>query len=145
MKDKLGCRSHMFEGSFFSARCAYKKLSELCAGTPNRHILNQAPRQTRMVSWLSAYGAHYAPAVKCVEVHLLEVFTWHLSNLSLYSTPSEPGYLPVCALIKFIQGATSEGAPAQSQREGADMLPNLKKQFCTKYGILSVQTPHKLV
>ncbi len=145
MKDKLGCRSHMFEGSFFSARCAYKKMSELCAGTPNRHILNQAPRQTRMVSWLSAYGVHYAPAVKCVEVHLLEVFTWHLSNLSLYSTPSEPGYLPACALIKFIQGATSEGAPAQSQREGVDMLQNLKKQFCTKYGILSVQTPHKLV
>ena len=98
MKDKLGCRSHMFEGSFFSARCAYKKLSELCAGTPNRHILNQAPRQTRMVSWLSVYGAHYAPSVKCVEVHLLEVFTWHLANLSLYSTPSEPWYLPVCAL-----------------------------------------------
>ena len=145
MKDKLGCRSHMFEGSFFSARRAYKKLSELCAGTPNRHILNQAPRQTRMVSWLSAYGVHYAPAVKCVEVHLLEVFTWHQSNLSLYSTPSESGYLSAYALIRFIQGATSEGVPAQSQREGVDMLQNLKKQFCTKYGILSVQTPHKLV
>ena len=129
MKDKLGCRSHMFEDSFFSARCAYKKLSELCAGTPNRHILNQAPRQTRMVSWLSAYGVHYAPTVKCVEVHLLEVFTWHQSNLSLYSTPSEPGYLPACALIKFIQGATSEGVPAQSQREGVDMLQNLKNNF----------------
>ena len=70
MKDKLGCRSHMFEGSFFSARCAYKKLSELCAGTPNRHILNQAPRQTRMVSWLSVYGAHYAPSVKSFEEQL---------------------------------------------------------------------------
>ena len=54
MKDKLGCRSHMFEGSFFSARCAYKKLSELCAGTPNRHFLNKAPRPARMVIWLSA-------------------------------------------------------------------------------------------
>ena len=132
MKDKLGCRSHMFEDSFFSARCAYKKLSELCAGTPNRHILNQAPRQTRMVSWLSAYGVHYAPTVKCVEVHLLEVFTWYQSNLSLYSTPSEPGYLPACALIKFIQGATSEGVPAQSQGEGLDMLQNLKKAILHK-------------
>ena len=116
MKDKLGCRSHMFEGSFFSARCAYKKLSELCAGTPNRHILNQAPRQTRMVSWLSVYGAHYAPAVKCVEVHLLEVFTWHLANLSLYSTPSEPGYLPVCAL-ESLQREPQAKAPQLRARE----------------------------
>ena len=72
MKDKLGCRSHMFEDSFFSARCAYKKLSELCAGTPNRHILNQAPRQTRMVSWLSAYGVHYAPLSNALKYTFLK-------------------------------------------------------------------------
>ena len=134
MKDKLGCRSHMFEGSFFSARCAYKKLSELCAGTPNRHILNQAPRQTRMVSWLSVYGAHYAPTVKCVEVHLLEVFTWHLANLSLYSTPSEPGYLPVCALENLHrEPQAKEPQPRARERVQTCIIPQKSIRHSIKY------------
>ena len=111
MKDKLGCRSHMFEDSFFSARCAYKKLSELCAGTPNRHILNQAPRQTRMVSWLSAYGVHYAPTVKCVEVHLLEVFTWHLSNLDFTESPQNLG-ICLFVLLKIDKGSHKRRSPS---------------------------------
>ena len=47
---RLGCRSHMFESSFFSARSAYKKLLELCAGTPNRHFLRRLLVQ---LGWLA--------------------------------------------------------------------------------------------
>ena len=49
-KEKLGCRSHMFESSFFSALCAYKKLLELCAGAPNRHFLRRLLVQ---LGWLA--------------------------------------------------------------------------------------------
>ena len=96
-KEKLGCRSHMFESSFFSALCAYKKLLELCAGTPNRHFLNKAPRPARMVIWLSAQGVHFLPPVKCVEVHLIECASRHQANLSLYSKLSAPRYLQLFA------------------------------------------------
>ena len=99
---RLGCRSHMFESSFFSARSAYKKLLELCAGTPNRHILNQALRQTRMVSWLSAYGAHYAPAVKSFEEQLQSRKAKNASDKSrLYGQVYEPRLYELMCITNF--------------------------------------------
>ena len=104
MKDKLGCRSHMFEDSFFSARCAYKKLPELCTGTPNRHILNQAPRQTRMVSWLSAYGVHYAPTVKSFEEQLQSRKAKNASDKSRFYDQVYAPHLYVSMCITNIEG-----------------------------------------
>ena len=69
-KEKLGCRSHMFESSFFSALCAYKKLLELCAGTPNRHFLRRLLVQLGWLAGCPCEAYTYCPLSNAVEVHL---------------------------------------------------------------------------